>query len=336
MSRNTESGLHDIDQIIRNLGASLAQLRLARRFSQEELATRAGLTRRTLSRLETGQSATLDSVVRVLCGLGLEQQFQRQLDALLPAPEDARQIKRTRASATAPQRARSKRSTREAVWTRDVDLSTGPANEGGRVAYAYALMAQAAGISVPPSRVEQDGTHSWFVTKRIDRTPKGRQQRLQTLTELCEAAGIDAADYSYEQACDMIRQHSTEPAADLEQLFLRAIFNVAARNQNDQPEHIVFQMQPDGRWRLAPALKLSFAVDPKTGPASGQRMSINGKRDDFTLDDIEALARAAGLGTERSGLLVEQVLDSVRQWPEFARRAGVSDARSEEIGKMHR
>ncbi|WP_428099825.1 helix-turn-helix domain-containing protein [Candidatus Rariloculus sp.] len=53
------------------LGRRLARVRLARNVTQKTLAREAGIGLRTLRRLETGQSPTLDSFLRIAIALGL-------------------------------------------------------------------------------------------------------------------------------------------------------------------------------------------------------------------------------------------------------------------------
>lgn len=70
------------DAVLRELGARLAAVRLARNLTQTELAAAAGLSKRTLERLEAGQVATqLSGFVRVCRALGLLD----RLEVLLPA-----------------------------------------------------------------------------------------------------------------------------------------------------------------------------------------------------------------------------------------------------------
>lgn len=106
MSQNIDYHIATIDLIVADLGARLARIRLTRNVSQADLAARAGITRRTLSRLENGQGATLDTLVRVLRGLNLES----HLEALLPNP-DIQPVHRL-ASKT-PERKRARRTTDE-------------------------------------------------------------------------------------------------------------------------------------------------------------------------------------------------------------------------------
>ena len=69
------------EAILEALGARLASARLARNLTQAALAEQAGVAKRTVERLEAGQSATqLSGFLRVCRALGLLE----QLDALIP------------------------------------------------------------------------------------------------------------------------------------------------------------------------------------------------------------------------------------------------------------
>ena len=57
-------------QVVERLGAELRRMRLERNLSQAEVATRAGLDRTTVVKLEAGRAATLLTVVQVLRALG--------------------------------------------------------------------------------------------------------------------------------------------------------------------------------------------------------------------------------------------------------------------------
>ncbi len=69
------------DAVLRELGARLAGARLALNMTQAALAEQAGVAKRTVERLESGQAATqLSGFVRVCRALGLIE----RLDALVP------------------------------------------------------------------------------------------------------------------------------------------------------------------------------------------------------------------------------------------------------------
>src|SRR5690554_3924920 len=70
------------EQVAAALGKRLARLRLAQNRSKEALARQAGISVRTLRRLEAGGNSSLDTLIRLLQALGLHD----QLNVLLPDP----------------------------------------------------------------------------------------------------------------------------------------------------------------------------------------------------------------------------------------------------------
>jgi putative transcriptional regulator len=71
------------DVILAELGQRIARLRLNRNLKQDELALEAGISRKTLSRLENGHPVDTVNFIRVLRALGQLD----QLDTLLPPAE---------------------------------------------------------------------------------------------------------------------------------------------------------------------------------------------------------------------------------------------------------
>ena len=68
--------------VIAEIGQRLAQHRLERNLTQAELAKEAGVSKRTLIRLEGGESTQLTNLIRILRALGLLANF----DAFIPPP----------------------------------------------------------------------------------------------------------------------------------------------------------------------------------------------------------------------------------------------------------
>ncbi|MNO01493.1 hypothetical protein D3C81_2216410 [compost metagenome] len=52
-------------------------------------------------------------------------------------------------------------------------------------------------------------------------------------------------------------------------------------------------------------------------------MSVNGKREGFTLEDLRNVARQIGRFNPES--VIEQVLEAIKLWPEYAAEAGVRE-----------
>jgi transcriptional regulator with XRE-family HTH domain len=80
-------------RVLKLLGERLLAIRLARNLTQAELAEQAGVSKRTLERLESGAVASqLSSLLRVCRALGVLDRFELLLPA--PAPSPIAQLKR--------------------------------------------------------------------------------------------------------------------------------------------------------------------------------------------------------------------------------------------------
>ena len=209
----------------------------------------------------------------------------------------------------------------------------------GLIEYGYYLMATAAGIEMTPCRLHHEGGRSHFMTRRFDRPvdENGVTQKLH-MQSLCALQHYDFNDprgYSYEQAILTIRELGLGAPA-LEQQFLRAIFNIIARNQDDHVKNIAFLMDQAGEWTLSPAFDVNYSYNP-SGDWTGQhQMSLNGKRDGFEMDDLLAFAENASIKPAKAKALISNVSEVVSNWPHYAQDAGVDDQTIRKIGNAHR
>jgi len=156
------------------------------------------------------------------------------------------------------------------------------------------------------------------------------------MQSLCGIAHYDfnmAGAYGYEQAFSVMRQLHLSKAEAIQQ-YRRMVFNVLARNQDDHTKNIAFLMGPDGEWRLSPAFDVIYAHNPAGKWTNQHQMSIAGKRDHFTLDDLIAVGESISI--PRPGDVIDEVADAVRKWPEFATASGVSNRLIAEIAHNHR
>jgi len=95
-------------------------------------------------------------------------------------------------------------------------------------------------------------------------------------------------------------------------------------------------MNRRGEWRLSPAFDISYAWNPSGEWTSRHQMSVNGKRDGFERDDLLALARAADIKKARAEQMLNGVIEVVRRWPDFAKKAGVDDSQVKKIQASQR
>ncbi|MFT5129617.1 MAG: serine/threonine-protein kinase HipA [Rhodothermales bacterium] len=206
----------------------------------------------------------------------------------------------------------------------------------GLIEYAYYEMAVAAGIEMSKCRILSEGERQHFMTRRFDRVADGGKLYMQSFCALGHYDFNQAGAYSYEQALDLTVRLGLGKDQQ-RQLFRRMVFNVLARNQDDHTKNIAFLMDKQGRWRLSPAYDVTYSYNP-TGPwTSRHQMSVNGKRDDFSHEDLMAVGRRFRLGTGPSvaGIIAE-VAAALTRWPRFAKSAGVASRRVAAIKATHR
>src|SRR5271169_5238635 len=113
-------------------------------------------------------------------------------------------------------------------------------------------------------------------------------------------------------------------------------FNIIARNQDDHVKNIAFLMDKAGRWSLAPAFDVTYSYNPTGSWTDRHQMTMNGKRDGFTLADFSAFAKIALMKRGRAETIVDEIRAAVKQWPEFAEQSDVMNDWRKTIRENHR
>jgi transcriptional regulator with XRE-family HTH domain len=114
MSPAIDFSLAPLAEVEAEIGRRLESIRLAQNISQSDLASEAGVSRRTITRLENGGGISVETLIRIMRALGIEQ----RLDTLLPDP-GLRPIDRVRLKSKQRQRARPIAGTESGEWTWD-------------------------------------------------------------------------------------------------------------------------------------------------------------------------------------------------------------------------
>ena len=205
----------------------------------------------------------------------------------------------------------------------------------GRIEYAYALMARAAGITMSECRLHHEADRSHFMTKRFDRDGTGRKIHMQSLGALRHFDFNDPSAYSYEQAVMTIRDLGLGMVA-VEEQFRRAVFNVIGRNQDDHVKNISFLMDRRGNWSLSPAYDVTYAWNPGGTWTRDHQMSLAGRRSGFGLDDLLQFADSIGMKKRRALEILDEIGASVRDWGRHAEAAGVAPRDAARIEKTFR
>lgn len=204
-----------------------------------------------------------------------------------------------------------------------------------RIEYAYYMMAKDAGIDMSECRLYQENGRHHFMTKRFDRDEiTGNKIHMQSLGAIAHYDFNELGAHSYEQATHIMYQLGLKQQ-EIEKLYRRMVFNVIARNQDDHVKNISFLMDRQGRWSLSPAYDVTYAYDRSNLWLARHQMSINGKTENYNLDDILMSGKQMNISRAKALNIIEEVEGSVSQWKKFSEQAKIREEVFQEIKSNH-
>ena len=201
-----------------------------------------------------------------------------------------------------------------------------------RIEYAYYLMAKNAGIQMNECRLYEENGRAHFMTLRFDREENGRKIHMQTLGAIGHFDFNNPGSVGYETASQIMRRMDLNQS-EVEELYRRMVFNVYARNQDDHVKNIAFLMNRRGEWSLAPAYDMTYAYNPGGLWTGGHQMTINGKRNDVSREDLNQAGNQMGITKANMRRIQDQVYSSVENWIKWAEIADVPQQKMENIHK---
>ena len=203
----------------------------------------------------------------------------------------------------------------------------------GRIEYAYYLMAIDCGIEMMACRLHEENNRAHFMTRRYDRPDESHKIHATTLCGIAHFDYNHAGAYSYEQAIDIARKINLTQF-EIEQLYIRALFNILAQNNDDHTKNIGFVMATNGKWYLAPAYDISYAYRKDSRWVSQHQMTVNGKRQNFNQVDFKALADYAMVKNSRHKHIVKTIQSVLANWKGYAKQAGLDDNTANKIAGL--
>ena len=189
----------------------------------------------------------------------------------------------------------------------------------GRLEYSFYKLAKACGIEMTECSLIEENGRAHFLTRRFDRE-NGKKIHMQTL---CGIAHFDYRlhrAYSYEQAFNVMRALRLS-YSEAQEMYRRIVFNVVVRNQDDHTKNISFLMDESGKWKLSPAYDMGYAYNPNGRWTATHQMSINGKFDKITRDDLFTFAHRNNIKEDAN--IIDEICEAVSHWSEMAKDCGV-------------
>lgn len=197
----------------------------------------------------------------------------------------------------------------------------------GRLEYSFYRLVKECGIKMSDCSLIEENERAHFLTKRFDRQD-GKKIHMQTLCGIAHYDYRNPRSYSYEQAFNVMRALRL-PYSQAQEMFRRMVFNVVIRNQDDHTKNISFLMDRQGKWTLSPAYDMGFAYNPKGGWTAQHQMSINGKFDDITRQDLLEFAKRNNI--KEATEIIDRIAEVSSRWPLLARECEVPQPMIEAI-----
>jgi serine/threonine-protein kinase HipA len=95
-------------------------------------------------------------------------------------------------------------------------------------------------------------------------------------------------------------------------------------------------MDKAGNWSLAPAFDMTYSYNPSGAWTANHQMSVNGNRDNFTLEDFRACAKSVSMKRGRAETILREVQETVSRWLDYADECGVNPVQRDQIQRTLR
>ena len=197
--------------------------------------------------------------------------------------------------------------------------------DAGPVEYAYALMAEKAGITMAATHLfDTPEGDRFFGIKRFDREANQRFH-VHTFGNLIHSNfRFPSQDYDH---FFKVVINLTKNYQDLIRAFRQMVFNVFANNRDDHVKNFAFIMDHKGAWSLSPAYDLIYSP----GPGGEHSMTVLGEGQAPAKTGIYKIGEKNGIKKRTIGLIVDEVAEAVNDFQTYAQTAGISETTLKKI-----
>jgi serine/threonine-protein kinase HipA len=186
------------------------------------------------------------------------------------------------------------------------------------------MLAERAGVWVPPSELIDVAGRKVLIVERFDRTKHHRVGFVSALT-LLEAS--DGDQRSYLELAEVLERDSPEPTRDLRQLWRRIVFSILVSNTDDHLRNHAALRSRRG-WQLSPAYDLNPSPEPEPRRLT---TAIDLDNDAADIELALSVSEYFRLALDEAHAAVAEVEVATRAWRDVAHQVGIRDA---EISRM--
>jgi len=202
-------------------------------------------------------------------------------------------------------------------------------------------LAQLAKIKTAPhSLIRLQSGNLAYITKRIDRTKKGKLA-MEDMCQLTERLTEDKYHGSYEQIGKAIQRYSITPGLDVVNFFELVLFTFLTGNADMHLKNFSLLEQPGLGMTLSPAYDLVNTALVNPADEEEMALTLNGRKKKLKKQDFVAAMNTLGVEKKQQENIFNKMAKALPNWQDLIDRSFMSDAFKEQYKtilteRMHR
>lgn len=186
-------------------------------------------------------------------------------------------------------------------------------------------LAQLAKIKTAPhSLIRLQSGNLAYVTKRIDRTKKGKLA-MEDMCQLTERLTEDKYHGSYEQIGKAIQKHSVTPGLDVVNFFELVLFSFVTGNADMHLKNFSLLEQPGLGMTLSPAYDLVNTALVNPADEEEMALTLNGRKKKLKKQDFVAAMNTLKVEEKQQENIFNKIAKALPQWQDLIDRSFMSD-----------
>ena len=191
-------------------------------------------------------------------------------------------------------------------------------------------LAQLAKIkSTPHSLIRLQSGNMAYITKRMDRTKKGKLA-MEDMCQLTERLTEDKYQGSYEQIGKAIQKYSVTPGLDVVNFFELVIFSFLTGNADMHLKNFSLLEQPGMGMTLSPAYDLVNTTLVNPADEEEMALTLNGKKKKLKKQDYVAAMNTLNVGKKQQENIFHKMTKVLPKWRQLINHSFMTEAFKEQ------
>ena len=177
---------------------------------------------------------------------------------------------------------------------------------------------------VPHSLIRMQTGNLAYITKRIDRTPKGKLH-MEDMCQLTERLTEDKYHGSYEQVAKAIVKYSANPGLDVVNFFEQVLFSFLTGNADMHLKNFSLIQQPGTGYVLAAAYDMVATAMVNPADNEDMALTLNGKKKKIRRNDFTAAFNTLNLEAKQQENIFNKMDKARAKWMDFIETSFMSN-----------